>query len=47
MTTIETKLSGREKIAVGLSAAIVLTIAVYWLLQIKDVLATLKLAHGG
>jgi hypothetical protein len=41
------KLNTREKIAVAVSAAIVLATAVYWLLQIKDVLATLKLAYGG
>lgn len=36
----------REKIAVGVSAAIVLATAVYWLWQIKDVIATLRLAYG-
>ena len=44
---VATKLNAREKIAVAVSAAIVLAIAVYWLVQIKDVLATLKLAYGG
>ena len=42
-----TQLNTREKIAVAVSAAIVLATAVYWILQIKDVLATLKLAYGG
>jgi hypothetical protein len=39
--------SNREKIAVGVSAAIVLATAVYWLLQITDVIATLRMAYGG
>ena len=38
--------SNREKIAVGVSAAIVLATAVYWLLQITDVIATLRMAYG-
>lgn len=38
--------SNRETIAVGVSAAIVLATAVYWLLQIKDVIATLRMAYG-
>jgi hypothetical protein len=38
--------SNREKIAVGVSVAIVLATAVYWLLQIKDVMATLRMAYG-
>jgi hypothetical protein len=38
--------STREKIAVGVSAAIILATAVYWLLQITDVIATLRLAYG-
>jgi hypothetical protein len=40
-------LSTREKIAAGVSAAIVLVTVVYWLLQIKDVIATLRMAYGG
>ena len=44
---VATKLNTREKIAVAVSTAIVLATAVYWLFQIKDVLATLKLAYGG
>jgi hypothetical protein len=39
--------SNREKIAVAVSAAILLITAVYWLLQIKDVIATLRTAYGG
>ena len=37
----------REKIALALSAAVVLASIVYWVLQILDVIATLKLAYGG
>jgi hypothetical protein len=44
---VATQLNTREKIAVAVSAAIVLATAVYWILQIKGVLATLKLAYGG
>jgi hypothetical protein len=39
-------LSTREKIAVGVSAAIILATAVYWLSQITDVIATLRMAYG-
>jgi hypothetical protein len=39
-------LSKREKIAVGVSAAIVFATVVYWLWQIKDVIATLRMAYG-
>jgi hypothetical protein len=38
--------STREKIAVAASAAILIVSAVYWLWQIKDVIATLRLAYG-
>jgi len=38
--------SNREKIAAGVSAAIILATAVYWLFQIQDVIATLRLAYG-
>lgn len=38
--------SNREKIAVGVSTAILLATAVYWLWQIRDVIATLRLAYG-
>ena len=38
--------SNRESIAVAVSAAIVLATAVYWLWQIKDVIATLRMAYG-
>jgi hypothetical protein len=41
-----TKLRSPEKIAVGASAAILLAAAVYWTVQILDVIATLKLAYG-
>jgi hypothetical protein len=34
----------QEKIAVGVSAAILLAAAVYWIAQIVDVVATVKLA---
>ncbi|HKS57909.1 MAG TPA: hypothetical protein VJS12_21605 [Steroidobacteraceae bacterium] len=37
-------LSTQEKIAVGASAAILLAAAVYWVLQLIDVVATVKLA---
>jgi len=36
--------STQEKIAVGVSAAILLAAAVYWIAQIIDVVATVKLA---
>jgi len=39
-------LSSREKIAVVVSAAIVLVTVVYWVLQVTDVLATLRVAYG-
>lgn len=39
-------LSTREKIALGVSGAIVLVSVVYWLVQISDVIATLRLAYG-
>lgn len=38
--------SNRERIAAGVSAAILLATAIYWLLQIKDVIATLRMAYG-
>jgi len=38
--------NNRERVAVGVSAAIILATAVYWLLQITDVIATLRLAYG-
>lgn len=40
------RLSTQEKIAVGFSAAILLAAAIYWIVQIKDVIATLKMAYG-
>jgi hypothetical protein len=36
--------SKQEKIAVGVSAAILIAAAVYWIAQIIDVVATVKLA---
>lgn len=39
--------SGRkETIAVAVSIAILSATAVYWLWQIKDVIATLRMAYG-
>jgi hypothetical protein len=38
--------SDREKVAVGVSVAIVFATVVYWLWQIKDVIATLRMAYG-
>ena len=46
MNTVAT-LSTREKIALAVAGAIVLVTAVYWVLQISDVLETLRLAYGG
>jgi hypothetical protein len=46
MNTVAT-VSTREKIALAVSGAIVLVTAVYWVLQISDVLETLRLAYGG
>ena len=40
------QLSTQEKIAVAVSTAILLAGAVYWTVQILDVIATLKLAYG-
>jgi hypothetical protein len=39
-----TAVSTQEKIAVGVSAAILIAAAVYWIAQIIDVVATVKLA---
>jgi hypothetical protein len=36
--------STQEKIAVGVSAAILLAAAIYWTVQLIDVVATVKLA---
>jgi len=38
------KLSTQERVAVAVSAAILLTAAVYWTVQIIDTIATVKLA---
>ena len=40
------RLSAREKIAAAVSAAILLAAAIYWIAQILDVIATLKMAYG-
>jgi hypothetical protein len=40
------RLGPREKIAIAVSGAIVLASAVYWLIQISDVIETLKMAYG-
>lgn len=45
MNTV-TALSTREKIALGVSGAIVLATVVYWLAQIGDVIEELRLAYG-
>lgn len=39
-------LSTREKIALGVSGAIVLVSVIYWLVQVSDVIETLKMAYG-
>ena len=36
----------QEKIALAVSGAIVLGSAIYWLLQVVDVIETLKMAYG-
>jgi type II secretory pathway component PulM len=40
-------LTPREKIALAVSAAIVLGSIIYWVMQISDVMDTLKTAYGG
>lgn len=35
-----------EKIAAAVSAAIILTAAVYWIIQIRGAMAMLELAYG-
>jgi hypothetical protein len=40
------KLSTQEKVAVAVSAAILLVAAVYWIVQVVGVIETLKLAYG-
>ena len=42
----ERKLSTREKVAAGVSAAVVLVTMVYWITQIAGVVEMLKLAYG-
>ncbi|MBM0108793.1 hypothetical protein JM946_29020 [Steroidobacter sp. S1-65] len=39
-------LSTREKIALVVSGAIVLASVVYWVVQVGDVIETLRLAYG-
>ncbi len=36
----------QEKIAIGVSAAIILTLIVYWIVQIDGVMEMLELANG-
>jgi hypothetical protein len=40
-------LGKREKVAVGVSGAIIFATVVYWLWQVRDVIATLRMAYGG
>jgi hypothetical protein len=42
----EKKLGTQEKIAAVVSAAIVLTVVVYWAVQIKGAMDMLKMAYG-
>jgi len=42
----EKNLGRQEKIAVAVSAAIILTVVVYWIVQINGVMDMLKLANG-
>ena len=37
-------MSTQEKVAAGTSAAILLAAAIYWIVQLTDVVATVKLA---
>jgi hypothetical protein len=39
-------LSVREKIALRVSSAILIASALYWVFQMADVVATLKMAYG-
>jgi hypothetical protein len=41
------KMSRREKVALSVSAVIVLATAIYWITQIAGVYEMLKLAYGG
>ena len=47
MNTVSVSVSIRERIAVAVSAAILLITVVYWIKQIADAMAMLRLAHGG
>ncbi|HVF15313.1 MAG TPA: hypothetical protein VNA21_00320 [Steroidobacteraceae bacterium] len=40
------KLSTQEKVAAGVSAIVLLAIAIYWITQIAGVIEMLKLAYG-
>jgi hypothetical protein len=40
------RLSTQEKIAAAVSAAIVLAVVIYWIVQVLDVIATLKMAYS-
>jgi hypothetical protein len=42
-----TPITAREKIALAVSAAIVLGSIISWVMQIGDVMETLKAAYGG
>ncbi len=39
-------LSSREKIALAVSGPILIATAVYWLVQVSDVIEMLKMAYG-
>ena len=39
-------MSTREKIAIAVSGAIIVAAAVYWIVQIVDVLELLEMAYG-
>jgi hypothetical protein len=41
------KLSTQEKVAAGVSAAMLVAIVIYWITQIAGVIEMLKLAYGG
>jgi hypothetical protein len=45
-SSLTARLSTQEKVAAAVSAAIILTAAIYWVVQILDVIATLKMAYG-
>ena len=45
--TQQNKPSTRELVAIVISSVIVLASIVYWVIQIGDVMETLRLANGG